>query len=888
MNIPNLQVEFEDIRVLGLALVALLLVLLLMFRGRRRLLVAGIRFLCLAVLLLALANPGKETTSSKSEVSALVDISRSVSEQALDSFARSIAKMTNNDTELEVFAFGKKASRQAKRFQGQASADEIRSFLGGERDALDSGETNLEAALRATQAKAQSASLLLLTDGFETAGNAREVAPTIRDSGMKIFPLLANEDIFLEKGVSISSLYAPVTSGEGDAVEVRATLRNSQPQPRSGKLEIFLEQERILSQNVKIDGDQEKVFVARTSPLKGGLKRVRTVFTSDRGAATSSAERHRWISVKEKSKILLLMGSKDDGRVLRELLRDRGYATQEVVADGSQEVPTSFEGISSVVFANVSQPQLPKKFLPALSEFVKAGGGLVLVGGERSFGLGNYIDTPLEEISPVKFVPPQTEKRRLTNAFVLVIDKSQSMSYEGKMESAKQAAIASIQSLKDEDYIGVIGFDSIPFVIIDVKQVKDAREDAARRLENLTASGKTELLGALTTARQRLQKAPGSRKHLIVLSDGKIPWSPEEYTQEINSLRKDGISISTVAVGMEADVPFMKTLSRYGSGAFYQTLDARDLPKIFVQDIQISTGEKTMKEGEEFPVGVGPSGLTSTVADGSFPQVKGFVETLPKKGSELELITKKEDRAFPILASWHYGLGKVIAYTSDANGRWSQPWVRWSGFSRFWTQMIEGVKDKGGQKSSDIDFDIRYRVQGKTLVFDLSIFDEKLRTQLPPKILGDVEEPGGEKRQILFRSVKKGRFEAKVEPARPGDYRLHVNYGAVKLPPVAVTLEGELFGESPGKGINGSLLEDLAYETGGHLNPKIEDVLRERRISRERISLFPPFLLLAALLLLLEAFVRERGWLRRSVKAPEPKKKPVREQGQYGPKKRAA
>ena len=261
---------------------------------------------------------------------------------------------------------------------------------------------------------------------------------------------------------------------------------------------------------------------------------------------------------------------------------------------------------------------------------------------------------------------------------------------------------------------------------------------------------------------------------------------------------------------------------------------------------------------------------------------------MPKKGSELELLTKKDDKVFPILSSWTFGSGKVVVYTSDANGRWSNLWVRWPGFSKFWTQAIESIKDKGGTKSTDVDFDIRYRIQGKTLVFDLSIFDEKLRTQLPPKILGDVEEPGGEKRQILFRAVKKGRFEARVEPARPGDYRLNVTYGTTKLPAVAVTLEGELFGESPGKGLNGALLEELAYQTGGKVNPRPEEVIQEKKVSQERTRLFPPLLLLAAGLLLLEAFLRERRLFSRSAKLRQIPEKPRREQGQYGPKKRAA
>ena len=115
-----------------------------------------------------------------------------------------------------------------------------------------------------------------------------------------------------------------------------------------------------------------------------------------------------------------------------------------------------------------------------------------------------------------------------------------------------------------------------------------------------------------------------------------------------------------------------------------------------------------------------------------------------------------------------------------------------------------------------------------------------------------------------------------------------MTYGAVKLPPVAITLGGELFGESPGKGLNVSYLQELAFRTGGRVNPAREELLREKRIISERTPLYPPFLLAAAMLILLEAFVRERGWFSararggRVVEAPQR----TREIGSYGVKRR--
>jgi len=48
-----------------------------------------------------------------------------------------------------------------------------------------------------------------------------------------------------------------------------------------------------------------------------------------------------------------------------------------------------------------AQPYNMEKHLPALASYVRAGGGLVMVGGPNSFVAGGYADTPLAEVLPV-------------------------------------------------------------------------------------------------------------------------------------------------------------------------------------------------------------------------------------------------------------------------------------------------------------------------------------------------------------------------------------------------------------------------------------------------------------------------------------------------------
>ncbi|MCB0358697.1 MAG: VWA domain-containing protein, partial [Bdellovibrionales bacterium] len=377
---------------------------------------------------------------------------------------------------------------------------------------------------------------------------------------------------------------------------------------------------------------------------------------------------------------------------------------------------------------------------------------------------------------------------------------------------------------------------------------------------NLTAAGQTNLLPALSAARRDLAKAPASRQHIIILSDGKVPLAGTEYIDEIQRLRKAGVSVSTVALGAEADVPFMKLLAQQGKGAFYHTLDPSRLPEIFVHDIKVTTGEKSLKERERMPVQPGPSGVRSTSIK-YFPYLKGLVETKAKPDAALELVATDDGKAQPVLASWDVGRGRAIAFTSDANGRWSDRWVQWDDFSQFWGDIFGSLLQRGKSKQKEFDFDLRYRLAGADLLLDLAIFDDQLESGSAPELTASVIEPGGAKSTAGFVSTAPGRFIARVKNARPGDYRLAVDYGDVRLPPLALTLEGDIFGEHPGRGISVAALSDVAFLSGGQINPAPDSVPTIQRSIEERRPLFLPLIAAAFLLVLLEAFVREWGRL---------------------------
>src|SRR5207244_12659049 len=80
-----------------------------------------------------------------------------------------------------------------------------------------------------------------------------------------------------------------------------------------------------------------------------------------------------------------------------------------------------------IVLSNVSSLKLTRTQMTHIRDYVRdGGGGLLMVGGEESFGLGGYYRTPIEEALPVRMeVKQNVELQSL--AFVLSIDRSGSM-----------------------------------------------------------------------------------------------------------------------------------------------------------------------------------------------------------------------------------------------------------------------------------------------------------------------------------------------------------------------------------------------------------------------------------------------------------------------------
>lgn len=534
--------------------------------------------------------------------------------------------------------------------------------------------------------------VVLMTDGTGDLAEREQLAITaqrLRERRVHVhtrsFPAQTRGDVIVEAvhlpeelrvGQSFDVAIDLVSSTAGDAT--LSLRRNGEPNPLAPQQTVTLRPGR---QQVKMPARVTEpgvvVFTASldASTLPEGTNRTER---NDEAAAVGD--------VKGRPRVLYV-GNDETGALPRALRADH----LSVDARSPGAIPAEAAELRDydlVVISDVAARRIGGAQQQAIVEHVRErGAGFIMVGGEGSFGVGGWKGTPLDRILPVRY-DGERQREQPTLALLLVIDKSGSMSSEDKLDLVKEAARATARALDPSDQIGVIAFDSRPHVLVRLQRAA-ARFRISSDIRRLAAGGGTNALPALREAYLQLVGSNALIKHVILLSDGQ---SPEAGIYPlISDMRDADITVSTVGVGAGAGKDLLARIAQRGRGRYYFSQDGTDVPRIFSRETKEVT-RNALVERELYPRVAKPVQALRGIDFDRAPGLRGIVPVKPKPQAETILRTHLGDA---LLVRGRSGLGKTVAFASDAKPQWAINWISWSGFPKFWSQVARDVMRTG-------------------------------------------------------------------------------------------------------------------------------------------------------------------------------------------------
>ena len=647
-------------------------------RRRGALVLKALTFLA---ILLALSEPRLDVPSSRMAVAVLVDTSASVSSQDLaraSQLAEAIEQARGRHwTRVIPFA--------------RATRDTTPSERGGSWRLLhtvgeDSRATNLEAAIREGLAAMPSGMiprLVLLSDGKETQGSAARAAWQAQQLGIPI-------DTFLLRGrprpaLSLESVGLPSLAFTGERFALDLVIQS--PRHAVATIETFAEGRSLGSSEAVLDSGANRVRVNASLSTAGAIDLTGSIRSEGLGEV-------RFAQVLPLRRPRLLFVSLDPPGTEEHLFRVL-EAGRFAVERATELPPGDLPAYQLVVLNNWNLEAVPPAGKERLEAFVRQGGGLLVIGGERNIYVEHKgPEDPLERTLPAKLAPPRTPEGACVT---LILDKSSSM--EGrKIELARLSAIGVIENLRPIDLVGVLIFDNSFQWAVPIRRAED-KSLIKRLVSGVTPDGGTQIAPALAEAYRRTVPVTAAYRHIVLLTDG--------ISEEGDSLAlaqeaaRNRVTISTVGLGQDVNSAYLEKVAAAAKGKSHFLTDPSGLERVLLRDVREHTGS-TAVEKPVSPIVVRRAEILEGVGMESAPPLQGYVRFVAKPAASTILSIEHKD---PLLARWQYGLGRAAVFASDAKSRWAAEWVSWPGFDRFWANLIRDLLPHAQAGEASVEYD---------------------------------------------------------------------------------------------------------------------------------------------------------------------------------------
>jgi uncharacterized membrane protein len=669
---------------------------------------------------------------------------------------------------------------------------------------IDGGYTDIAAALKLALASFPEGTgkrIVLISDGNENLGNAEEQARLARSLGVQIDVLPVAAGRRNEDEVLVERVDAPPLVEQGGQVPIRVLIRSYNPNIVVGLLtlkQITEDKTTLIGPPLEVrlhlglnpfaftrpltDQQRSYTYEAEFQP-KRIVDAVGNVLHEGRppGDRPQNNRASAHVVARGQRRVLILEGPTGDHTKLAETLKAAGRAKFEV-----DDFPISVLGrypdrdhlasflgdYDCVILANVPADQVNNDQMEAIrANTHDQGSGLVMIGGPDGFGAGGWQDTPVERALPVNcdIRSLQVEGK---GGLVLIMHACEMA--DGNNWEKKIAKLA-IDKLGPADEVGVLQFTGQTVWHIPMTLVGGNKARLKAQVDTLTPGDMPDFDPGLIMAHKELTdpRRGLSKKHIIIISDG----DPMQNNRNIlTQMVRDLVTVTTVGVATHG-APQDQALSAIAikPGKYYKVTDPNQLPAIYTKETRLVSLSFIMEKRFR-PVVLARSGPTDKLPD-PLAELGGFVRTSPKNSPlvEIPLMTPLvAEQEFPLLAYWHYGLGKAVAFTSDAGTPkfWSRAWAEQEGgvYAKFWEQVVDWSLRPTESKRLNMvteyrDGKVKVTVEARTVD---GLPDTKL--QLRAGVTGPGDPEGGKKQDLAFVQKNSGQYELEVKAEEAGSY----------------------------------------------------------------------------------------------------------------------
>ena len=755
-------------------------------------------FMVLCITVLAGITFEYDVPNKENEVILLVDKSESgsLSDEAKDNFVYDVIKSAGENFKVGVVTFG-----YDQIYAAELSNDTDAVYNQYLRSPLpDTTATDVAAALTYASTlfeRPEAGRIVLLSDGIETDGTAKNVIKAVAATGVKVdtvhFPDEHGDEVRI-----VSSTLPDHTIRHGETFKVSLDIQSNY----EGEAVVTMYDDATAigeSQTVWLTKGVQTVELNAILPVPGLHKLSFEILAANDTLAQNNSY-NTYVNIEVFDKLLIIESIAGESRSLCNIMSDKKVTV--INSGDTTKMPKTVDELreyDEIILVNVAYSDMPDGFDALLYDYVyNVGGGLFTICGNEEDPNPNddewtanaFTREDMNESEYYKkLLPVEVINYTPPVAVIIVVDTSGSMymppdqggniPYEkSKLYAAKLGVEACLDALTERDYIGIMTFEEVSNEVLELTPVAGrGRDKVLAAIDEIPQEGgATIFTTALESAGNKLTALTAvEKRHIILVTDGEPNEEEEKYGAAMKRNAEKGITMSIVGIECTGKVKthMEDILENYAGLPRDNFHDVEDLDKVATtmrEDLMVPE-IKDVNYGEFTPKVNKPGHTVFNGVDTTkIPTLSGFYGTKLKENAEAVLMGE----FVPIYAQWKPTDGKTVAkgtvgsFMCDLNGTWSSEFIGSDTGKLLISNMISSLFPTESIRTSDIK---------------LSLKEQNYNTQM--NIFTDVPEGGtvevkiiptfaNAETQILYPTSSDGFSRLSFEITQPGVYTVEV------------------------------------------------------------------------------------------------------------------